>query len=150
MHIIYPGFAQHTLLPFLHPLKFKVVHLLLALDLLITNTLFEFSRLEQHAFWSCCLKVTESHSLVYAHRGYNSNLADEPMLSTPKTMDSTGLQNFKSRSRLRLGTLNGRLKKYECLNQTFQHGQEKQSLAFKAVIVTIQYHMDNGSELYKV
>jgi hypothetical protein len=60
------------------------------------------------------------------------------------------LQNFKSRSRLRLGTLNGRLKKYECLNQTFQHGQEKQSLAFKAVIVTIQYHMDNGSELYKV
>jgi hypothetical protein len=30
------------------------------------------------------------------------------------------------------------------------HGREKQSLAFKAVNVTIQYHMDNGSELYKV
>jgi hypothetical protein len=27
---------------------------------------------------------------------------------------------------------------------------EKQSLAFKAVIVTIQYHMDYGSELQKV
>jgi hypothetical protein len=73
------------------------------------------------------------------------------MLSTPNNLDSKGLQNFKSRSRLRLvETLNGRLKKYECLNQTFRHGREKQSLAFKAVIVTIQYHMDNGSELYKV
>jgi hypothetical protein len=87
---------------------------------------------------------------VHADRGYNSNFADESMLSTPNNLDSKGLQNFKSRSRLRLETLNGRLKKYECLNQTFRHGKEKQSLAFKAVIVTIQYHMDNGSELFKV
>jgi hypothetical protein len=120
-----------TLLPFLHPLQFEIVQVLLALDLLI-KTLFEFSRLEQHVFWSCCLKVTGSHSLVYADRGYNSNLADKSMLSTPNTMDSMGLQNFKSRSRLCLETLNGRLKKCECLNQTFRHGREKQSLAFKA------------------
>jgi hypothetical protein len=87
---------------------------------------------------------------VHADRGYESNFADESMLSTPNTLDSKGCHNFKSRSRLRLETLNGRLKKYECLNQTFRHGQEKQSLAFQAVIVTIQYHMDNGSELFKI
>jgi hypothetical protein len=75
---------------------------------------------------------------VHTDRGYNSNFADGSMLSMPNNLDSKGLQNFKSRSRLHLETLNGRLKKYECLNQTFRHGKEKQSLAFKAVIVTIQ------------
>jgi hypothetical protein len=56
---------------------------------------------------------------VHADRGHKSNLADESMLSTPNNLDSKGLQNFKSSSRLRLETLNARLKKYECLNQTF-------------------------------
>jgi hypothetical protein len=87
---------------------------------------------------------------VHADRGYKSKLADELMFSNPNNLDSKELQNFKSRSRLHLETLNGRLKIYECLNQTFQHGWEKQSLALKAVIATIHYHVDNGSELPKV
>jgi hypothetical protein len=38
---------------------------------------------------------------VHTDRGYNSNLADKSrMISTPNTMDSNGLHNFKSHSRL--------------------------------------------------
>ena len=80
-----------------------------------------------------------------------SNLADEESrLSIPNTMDSAGLQNFKSRSRLRLEALNGRLKKYECLNQTFRHTWSGKTKSCIAVVVTIQYHMDNGSEIFEV
>ena len=84
-------------------------------------------------------------------RGYQSSRPDERMLSLPNACDSELLYNFKSRSRLRGETFNGRLKKYEILNQTFRHGREKHSLAFlAAVVVTLQYRMDNGEPLFEV
>ena len=83
-------------------------------------------------------------------RGYNSERADERMLSTPNPCDSPLLSNYKSRSRLRGETFNGRLKKYEVLNQTFRHGREKHATAFFAIVVTLQYQMDNGEPLFDV
>ena len=83
-------------------------------------------------------------------RGYRSSRLTETMLAPPNEMDSPELHNFKSRGRLRGETLNGRLKKYEILNQTFRHGRDKHKLAFEAVIVCVQYHMDNGRELFAV
>jgi len=94
-------------------------------------------------------KVKEGKKVI-ADGGYATNKTDERMLSIPNPLDSPELKNFKSRSRLRLETLNGRLKKYEVLNQTFRHGLEKHRLAFEAVLVTCQYVMDNGSELFQV
>jgi len=87
---------------------------------------------------------------VIADGGYATSRTDERMLSLPNPLDSRQLKNFKSRSRLRLETFNGRLKKYEVLNQTFRHGIEKHRLAFEAVLVTCQYVMENGSELFDV
>jgi hypothetical protein len=87
---------------------------------------------------------------VNVDRGYRSSRADERMLSIPNACDSKLLCNFKSRSRLRGETFNGRLKKYEILNQTFRHGREKHSFAFLAVVVTMQYRMDNGEPLFEV
>ena len=88
--------------------------------------------------------------LVIADRGYKTSMADEKMLSTPEELDSPALNNFKSRARLRHETFNGRLKKFQCLSETFRHGPAKHKLAFEAVCVIAQYQMDNGSQIFAV
>lgn len=81
-------------------------------------------------------------------RAYKSSRPDEQFLSTPDTMDPPELFNFKSRARLRHETFNGRLKKYEILQQTFRHGVGKHKDVFEAVCVIVQYQLDNGSLLF--
>lgn len=88
--------------------------------------------------------------LVNADRGYITSRADERMLATPNTMDPAALQNFKSRVRLRHETFNGRIKFFNCLSETFRHGFDNHKFALEAVCVTVQYQMDNGSEIYAV
>jgi len=83
-------------------------------------------------------------------RGYQSSRSDEKMLCTPNEADCSELCNFKSRSRLRGETFNGRLKTYGILNETFRHGKEKHKLAFEFVVVAWQYRMDHGEPLYEV
>lgn len=85
-----------------------------------------------------------------ADRGYKSSQLDEQFLSTPDRMDPAELYNFKSRVRVRQETFNGRLKKYESLQQTFRHGELKHKDVLEAVCVIVQYQMDNGSELFAV
>ena len=88
--------------------------------------------------------------LVIADRGYRTSRDDEAMLCPPDEVDNPALNNFKSRARLRHETFNGRLKRFQCLSETFRHTQEKHKLAFEAVCVITQYQMDNGSPLYEV
>jgi DDE superfamily endonuclease len=88
--------------------------------------------------------------LVIADRGYQTSKADEQMLSTPDITDDPELYNFKSRARLRQETFNGRLKFFHCLSDTFRHGIDKHKVAFEAVVVLVQYQMDNGSEIFAV
>jgi DDE superfamily endonuclease len=88
--------------------------------------------------------------LVIADRGYRTSRDDEAMLCPPDEVDSPALNNFKSRARLQHETFNGRLKRFQCLSETFRHTQEKHRLAFEAVCVITQYQMDNGSPLYEV
>ncbi len=85
-----------------------------------------------------------------ADRGYKSSQLDEQFLSTPDSMDPAELNNFKSRARIRQETFNGRLKKYESLQQTFRHGERKHKDVLEAVCVIVQYQMDNGSKLFAV
>jgi hypothetical protein len=73
-----------------------------------------------------------------------------PKLAKPDALESKELNNFKSRARLRQETFNGRLKKFGALEQTFKHGVAKHKLAFEAICVICQNHMDNGAELYAV
>jgi hypothetical protein len=94
-------------------------------------------------------KIADGKRLNVDH-GYQSSKPDERMLSILNGCDSELLCNFKSRSRLRGETFNGRSKKYEILNQTFRHGREKHALAFLAITVTLQYRMDNGKPLFEV
>ena len=85
---------------------------------------------------------------VIADRGYRSNQLQ--MLSTPNALDSKQLHNFKSRARARHETFNGRIKKFQSMEQTFRHGAVKHKLAFEAVVVTLQYQMDNGNPIFDV
>ena len=75
---------------------------------------------------------------VYQHR----------KVAKPDSLESKKLKNFKSRVRLLQETFNGRLNKFEALNQIFRHGVAKHKLAFEAICVICQNAMDNGSELF--
>ena len=68
--------------------------------------------------------------LANVDRGFASSRPDEAMLSIPNGMDSVELNNFKSRSRLRHETLNGRLKFFKCLSDTFRHSTDVHKFAF--------------------
>ena len=61
-------------------------------------------------------------------------------------LESKELNNFKSRARLRQETFNGRLKKFEALNQIFRHSQRKHKFALEAICVICQNAMDLGSK----
>jgi hypothetical protein len=89
--------------------------------------------------------------LAIVDRVYKSKIPEEKAkLTLPNPMDSKEVNNFKSRARLRQETFNGRLKNFQILSETFTHGIEKHKLAFEAVVVIVQYQMDNGSPLYIV
>lgn len=96
-------------------------------------------------------KIQAARKKCITDRGFRSKLRDEQAcLSLPDPMDSKQLGNFKSRARLRHETFNGRIKFFRILSDTFRHGEEKHKLAFEAVVVTVQYQMDNGSPIYDV
>jgi hypothetical protein len=89
--------------------------------------------------------------LGVADRGYQSSRPEvEAKLSLPNVYDPKDLNNFKSRSRLRQETFNGRLKFFNVLSETFRHGPEVHHLVFEAVVVIVQYQMDNGSPIFAV
>ena len=85
--------------------------------------------------------------LSLADRGY-CDKKEEHLFSWPNEFDSKALYNFKSRGRLRLETFNGRLKLFNSLSETFRHGFDKHQFVFEAVVVIVQYQMDNGSPVY--
>jgi hypothetical protein len=90
-------------------------------------------------------------ALCLADRGYKTNEPDEGYLFTlPNEFDSKELNNFKSRGRLRHETFNARLKSFKCLSDTFRHGFDKHRFVFEAVVVIVQYQMDNGSPIFSV
>ena len=94
-------------------------------------------------------KCKDLNFVMIADGGYQTSADDEKhKFSIPDKMDSKELYNFKTRVRSRHEAFNGRLKKFECLNNTFRHGTKKHKYAFEAVVVIVQYQMDNGSPLF--
>ena len=96
------------------------------------------------------IRNSQRTKLAIADRGYSSKKADEKnLLSLPNSMGSKGLERFKSRARLCHETFNGRLKFFGSLSaQMFRHGFDKHKFVFEAVVVTVQYQMDNGSPIF--
>jgi hypothetical protein len=96
--------------------------------------------------------------LVIADRGYRMlDKTKEKKLSMPRSTDSALLNNFKSRARARQECFNGRMKKFAVLSgEYFRHGggadkgREFYGIVIEAVVVILQYQMDNGRELWAV
>jgi hypothetical protein len=82
-----------------------------------------------------------------ANRGYVTSVPEEKAkLSLPNAHDPKELNNLRVGPRQEM--LNGRLKNFNVLSETFRRHGEKHKFAFEAVAVTVQYQMDNGSPLY--
>jgi DDE superfamily endonuclease len=95
--------------------------------------------------------ATAPGKIAIADRGYATSRPDEvAILATPNETDPEALGNFKRRVRCRHETFNGRIKFFKCLSDTFRHGLDKHKFALEAVCVTVQYQMDNGSEIFAV
>lgn len=89
--------------------------------------------------------------MIIADRGYETfKPGESEKLSVPNKHDSKDVENFKTRARLRLETFNGRLKFFKSLSEKFRHPIDKHKLVFEAVVVTVQYQMDNGSPIFAV
>jgi hypothetical protein len=88
--------------------------------------------------------------LGIVNRGYSSKRANEKNLfSVPNSMGSKELEKFKSRTRLYHESSNGRLECFVSLSaQAFQHSIDKHEFVFVAIVVTVQYQMDNGSPIF--
>ena len=92
-----------------------------------------------------CQKIRKGKKVI-VDGGYRG----DKKLAHPDCMETKELQNFKSRARLRQESLNGRLKKFGALEQTFKHGVKKHKFAFEAICVMVQNQMDCGSKLYDI
>jgi hypothetical protein len=78
------------------------------------------------------------------------NASDKAMLAIPNPVDNQDLAKFKARTLARHETVNGRIKAYKSMANRWEHGMEKHGIAMRAVAATVQYKMDNGSELFPV
>lgn len=88
---------------------------------------------------------------VVVDRGYRSKDPEEiQCLAVPDLIDSKELHKFKSRARQRQESLNGRLKNYGILKHTYRHDYYSHKFVLEAVLVTVQYAMENGSPLFDV
>jgi len=83
--------------------------------------------------------------------GYATSAPDEvSMMAFPNSLDHPDLKKFKSRARCRHETVNGWIKNFQSMSETFCHGMIKHKMAFEAICVIVQYQMDNGAYIFDV
>ena len=90
--------------------------------------------------------------LVIADRGYRTSAPhEERKFSLPNPLDTYEVAAFKARASARHEAFNKRLKNYRILYNTYQHDVErKHQWAFEAVVVSVQYQMENGHPIFDV
>jgi hypothetical protein len=95
--------------------------------------------------------LAQYKKVAISDRGFrSSDVIENKLVSLPDGTDSKGLANFKSRARLRHETFNGRMKFFRIFEAVFKLGEDKHKIAFEAVLVIVQYQMDNGSPIFAV
>ena len=80
-------------------------------------------------------------------KGYRG---EREVLSVPSSQDTPRVRYFKSRALSRHETANARLKCFECLDETFRHGEAKHQQCFDSAAVIVQLQFENGSPLFRV
>lgn len=91
-------------------------------------------------------KIPDGH-LAIGDKGY---LGESEKLMTPNSHDSAEVRKFKGRARARHETFNKKLKRFECIDKRFVHGEDEQAMCFEAVLVICQYDMEMGSPLFDI
>ena len=78
-------------------------------------------------------------------RGYRTDVPEEmSKIGYKRDDDPVQLKRYKGRGTSRGETINARIKEFESMSKTFRHGDAEHTAAFKAVVVTVQYHLDMG------
>ena len=95
--------------------------------------------------YDCLEDKIPDGKLAIADSGYSGS----SKVSLVNPSEPRELKKFKARVKCRQETYNGRLKKYAILNTIFTYGAKKHRLALLAVATTIQYHMEDGDELFE-
>ena len=70
---------------------------------------------------------------------------ENDVLAFPNPLDSADVYEFKNRARARHENFNARLKDYGCLRTKFIHGVTKLQICFDAVLVMVQYAIEDTS-----
>lgn len=98
------------------------------------------------------LDMIPQGKLLVTDRGYKTGKEDEMRkIAYKRDDDPIELKRFKGRVTCRHETVNSKIKQFECVSQIFRHGEEKHEMAFKAVCVIVQYHLDMGvATLYEI
>lgn len=91
-------------------------------------------------------KIPEGKKVV-ADSGYRHCGAK---VSISTSLDDERVKRFKRRAKCRQESINGRIKKFACLTTKFRHDAKKHQACFEALVVTVQYTMENGSPLFVV
>ena len=78
----------------------------------------------------------------------------EQTCSTWNQFDTEEMQEFKRRAKARHESINDRIKKYQAIKKVFRHGPAKAQLCFDAVLVMVQYAIEDkgpyGEPLFDV
>lgn len=82
-------------------------------------------------------------------RGYRGRGGD-PKVAAPNTWDPPELRTFKARGRMRQEAFHSRIKRFNCLTDSFRHSRSKHALCFETVCVLLQYEMELVSPLFDV
>jgi len=91
--------------------------------------------------------------LVVGDRGYRGESEEGGQyrtLSTRNTCDTEQVKEFKRRVRARHENFNDRIKAFAIMVNRFRHGIERHRAVFEAVLVLVQFDMENGHPLFDV
>eukprot|EP00980_Cylindrotheca_fusiformis_P020619 scaffold7681_cov122-Cylindrotheca_fusiformis.AAC.3 len=121
--------------------KSKIVHL---------NGPFRGGEHDKNMFLDKLKRKIPDGKLIVADRVYRNGSVPgwNDVLSLPCLSDSKELNNFKARLRSRHEAVNGRLKKFKVLDDTYRHDPKKHEFAFTAVCVIVQYSMSYGHPIF--
>jgi DDE superfamily endonuclease len=83
---------------------------------------------------------------VIADSGYAGKTEKEKKIFAIRNhLDDDDVSLFKARARARQEQFNARLKSYKCLSGTFIHGMDRHRMCFAAVLVLLQYAIEDTS-----
>ena len=85
--------------------------------------------------------------LANCDRGYIKEQFAHKIAWPNPQQDSKLVNNLKSRIRLRHETFNGKMAFYATMSQTWRHTDKQHGLAFRAIAVTIQYALNDGTAI---